>query len=108
MSSPSDVAENKPLEDTSCLSLSSAVQQELIKQAFSEYESARKHRKTYLADSIVNKISSLGGRFLKKNDQGDWEQVPISMAREKVSHAFRKKRELDGKKQRSAPGKRNK
>lgn len=55
------------------------------------YEEASKQEKTELAMTIVNKIHSRGGRFLKQDD-GGWLEIPNEAARSKVSHTFRNHR----------------
>jgi hypothetical protein len=47
-------------------------------------------QKTNITCSVIAKIHSYGGRFLKLNeDTGVWEEVGDQYAREKVSHALR-------------------
>jgi hypothetical protein len=68
-----------------------------ISESFSlRYNDSRKSEKTVLAQEVVLKIKSTGGRFLKQA-QGTglcWEQVGDDVAREKVSHTFRSLRQL--------------
>lgn len=52
------------------------------------YEVARRSEKTVIAEEVVKKMKSRGGRFLRRLD-GCWEEVSDIMAREKVSQAFR-------------------
>jgi hypothetical protein len=60
------------------------------------YEKASKHEKTYLAEKIVRLINESYGRFLKYNKAtGVWHEVESDLAREKISHYFRRLRELD-------------
>jgi hypothetical protein len=60
------------------------------------YEKASKHEKTYLAEKIVRLINESYGRFLKLDKAtGVWQEVESDLAREKISHYFRRLRELD-------------
>lgn len=54
-----------------------------------EYEACSKLEKTALAERIVDIVKDCGGRFLKKDRKKGWEEVPDTMAREKVAHFFR-------------------
>jgi hypothetical protein len=76
----------------------------LIETYRAQYDNARKKEKTRLTREIVQKISETGGRFLKHVDgdnrgktpnAGPWIEVPVDVAREKVSHSFRDKRRID-------------
>jgi hypothetical protein len=60
------------------------------------YENAGKYEKTQIAERIVHLIHQSYGRFLQK-DKGEWVEVSTDMAREKISHCFRRLRELDRK-----------
>ena len=55
------------------------------------YEQATKYRKTEIAERIVKIIHESNGRFLKQED-GGWEEVADDVARDKISHFFRKLR----------------
>ena len=55
------------------------------------YEAADKCGKTALAERIVSIIHESGGRFLKR-ERDLWAEVDNIMAREKISHFFRKMR----------------
>ena len=76
---------------------------DIIKQHRIEYDTAKgKGKKSDIAKRIVDMIqngcrnnNNNKGRFLKRNDTnfGWWEQVPDSVALEKVCHGFRAKRE---------------
>merc|ERR1712113_454413 len=63
------------------------------------YESAGKFEKTDIAESIITAVHERGGRFLKattgSNEDADscgWLEVDRLVAREKISHAFRRLR----------------
>lgn len=58
------------------------------------YEAANRLEKTYITEQIVEAIMSSDGRFLKRDDGGDWEEVDHETARKKVAHAFRNRRKL--------------
>eukprot|EP00538_Stauroneis_constricta_P011329 CAMPEP_0119553734 /NCGR_PEP_ID=MMETSP1352-20130426/6412_1 /TAXON_ID=265584 /ORGANISM="Stauroneis constricta, Strain CCMP1120" /LENGTH=637 /DNA_ID=CAMNT_0007600195 /DNA_START=15 /DNA_END=1924 /DNA_ORIENTATION=- len=78
---------------------------ETIAERYDEYDQSKRWGKMAVATSIVESIAKQNGRFLKKvdNDGDDdkggggicWVAVSDNEAREKVSHGFRKKRELD-------------
>ncbi|KAG7370773.1 hypothetical protein IV203_019343 [Nitzschia inconspicua] len=55
------------------------------------YQNAHcRDQKTNITCSVIAKIHSCGGRFLKLNEEsGVWEEVGEQYAREKVSHALR-------------------
>jgi hypothetical protein len=59
------------------------------------YERASKFEKTQISDRIVHSIQQSFGRFLKKDDGGMWVVVTREEAREKISHSFRRLRELE-------------
>jgi hypothetical protein len=60
------------------------------------YEKASKFEKTQIAERIVHLIHQSYGRFLQK-EKGEWVEVTTETAREKISHCFRRLRELDRK-----------
>jgi len=66
----------------------------LVEQHEIEYEGANKIDKTQIANKIVNIVKANNGRFLKKDKQSGWMEVKEKQAREKVSHFFRRRREL--------------
>ncbi|CAJ1958684.1 unnamed protein product [Cylindrotheca closterium] len=57
----------------------------------SEYEQAKKFDKMEIAQKTVDQVHSYAGRFLKQ-EGAVWIAVDDSVAREKVSHAFRTRR----------------
>ena len=68
------------------------------------YEQAGKFEKTQIAEKIVHLIQQSYGRFLKKEYAGGksgegacWVETSTEEAREKISHCFRRLRELDSK-----------
>jgi len=66
------------------------------------YDSAKRDRKTEIAEELVQQINKSSGRFLKRDDgSGMWVEVPNREARDKVCHGFRRKREWDLKKAKS-------
>jgi hypothetical protein len=59
------------------------------------YERAGKFQKTQIAARIVHLIHQSHGRFLKKEENNEcYYEVDDEMAREKVSHFFRRLREI--------------
>eukprot|EP00980_Cylindrotheca_fusiformis_P011401 scaffold2642_cov120-Cylindrotheca_fusiformis.AAC.10 len=64
--------------------------QRIIEDLMGVYESATKQQKKELADMTVSKITRVGGRFLKLDDETQrWKQVSKEEAHKKVAHAFR-------------------
>ena len=64
------------------------------------YEKALKVQKTQVAQSIVNLIQQSNGRFLKREPgvvNGNWILATQEEARDKISHFFRRLREVDAK-----------
>jgi len=59
-----------------------------------QYEKANRQEKTCMTEKIVQQIHAANGRFLKRDDFGDWEEVDHETARKKVAHAFRNRRKL--------------
>ena len=55
------------------------------------YEEAKKYEKMQIADTVVRIVHHLGGRFLKQQ-HASWIVVDDTVARDKVSHAFRTRR----------------
>ena len=65
----------------------------LVEMHRPQYEAADKFGKTILAERIVTIIQESGGRFLKRRNDL-WVEVDEIMAREKISHFFRKLRSI--------------
>jgi hypothetical protein len=61
-----------------------------------QYEAAGRLEKTCIAEIIVRMVKDSSGRFLKREDGGEWEEVDDATARKKVAHAFRNRRKLHG------------
>ena len=59
-----------------------------------KYEASGRLQKTCIADIIVRLVKNSCGRFLKKNEDGSWDEVDDSAARKKVAHAFRNRRKI--------------
>lgn len=59
------------------------------------YDEATKFEKTVVAKTLLKMIHETGGRFLKRNEAG-WYIVSDDMARDKISHAFRNRRNRGG------------
>eukprot|EP00934_Nitzschia_sp_Nitz4_P001110 Nitzschia sp. Nitz4//scaffold83_size84149//41389//42977//NITZ4_005172-RA/size84149-processed-gene-0.57-mRNA-1//-1//CDS//3329558941//1110//frame0 len=59
----------------------------VVEHYFEEYERANKWNKTVVADRIIDLIWQSGGRFLKQQQEGGpWEEVPQTLARQKIAH----------------------
>jgi len=67
----------------------------LIVQWFDKYNMSPRLGKMAVAEQLVHLIHLQNGRFIKKVTDDEWEEVELPQAREKVSHGFRKKREMD-------------
>lgn len=63
----------------------------LVKAMQLEYLSAKRRDKPLIARKIVEIIRSGNppGRFLKRNGEGNWEEISVTKAREKTSQALR-------------------
>lgn len=68
----------------------------MIGMQMTEYENANRLEKTYITEKIVEAIKGSDGRFLKRDEGGEWEEVDHETARKKVAHAFRNRRKLYG------------
>eukprot|EP00980_Cylindrotheca_fusiformis_P030850 scaffold25515_cov108-Cylindrotheca_fusiformis.AAC.1 len=77
---------------------------ELVAMRYEEYNSAKRDRKTEIAEELVVQVNRSSGRFLKRDEaSGMWIEAPLKEAREKVCHGFRRKREWDLKRGPPAP-----
>lgn len=61
----------------------------IVQDHQSEYLNSRKKSKVSIAQKIVMKVYSNGGRFLKREASGIWAEVPFKRATEKTSQALR-------------------
>ena len=68
----------------------------LVGNQMEEYEAASRLEKTCMTEKIVQLVHDSDGRFLKRDDGGDWEEVDHETARRKVAHAFRNRRKFSG------------
>eukprot|EP00538_Stauroneis_constricta_P002208 CAMPEP_0119555002 /NCGR_PEP_ID=MMETSP1352-20130426/7332_1 /TAXON_ID=265584 /ORGANISM="Stauroneis constricta, Strain CCMP1120" /LENGTH=499 /DNA_ID=CAMNT_0007601687 /DNA_START=28 /DNA_END=1527 /DNA_ORIENTATION=- len=65
-----------------------------------QYDCSPRHTKKAIAEQVVLDIKAQGGRFLKRHAESlDWHEVSFVDAREKVSHGFRKIREMKAKRE---------
>ena len=76
----------------------------LIDAKRDRYEICEKWEKTILAEVIVASIKEASGRFLKI-EGGEWVEVDMEVAREKVSHTFRSRRPKPAQSRKSRPTK---
>jgi hypothetical protein len=65
---------------------------QLVTDFAAEYDAANRGSKAKIADSIIQRTKSKGGRFLKQTESGRWEEVPNDFARAKISKHFRNNR----------------
>lgn len=68
----------------------------IVGMQMDEYEAASRMEKTSMTEKIVQMVKESDGRFLKRDDGGDWEEVDQETARRKVAHAFRNRRKFNG------------
>jgi len=68
---------------------------DLVREHYDLYDKATKIEKTTIAEYIVKLVTEKGGEFLKRNEDEFWIKAGFIEARKKVSHTFRKKREMD-------------
>eukprot|EP00934_Nitzschia_sp_Nitz4_P002914 Nitzschia sp. Nitz4//scaffold95_size97785//49428//50956//NITZ4_004668-RA/size97785-augustus-gene-0.99-mRNA-1//1//CDS//3329560475//2904//frame0 len=68
----------------------------IVGMKMDEYEAASRLEKTCMTENIVQLVKDSRGRFLKRDDGGDWEEVDDETARKKVAHAFRNRRKFHG------------
>eukprot|EP00526_Cylindrotheca_closterium_P009449 CAMPEP_0113610128 /NCGR_PEP_ID=MMETSP0017_2-20120614/4860_1 /TAXON_ID=2856 /ORGANISM="Cylindrotheca closterium" /LENGTH=421 /DNA_ID=CAMNT_0000518993 /DNA_START=31 /DNA_END=1296 /DNA_ORIENTATION=- /assembly_acc=CAM_ASM_000147 len=61
----------------------------LVEMQKEAYDVSPKAGKVKLAREIVEQIHSSGGRFLRRDEEGEWVQVSNDKARDKVAHTFR-------------------
>ena len=62
----------------------------IVDDVSQKYESSNLRQKTEIAESVVDQIKSVGGRFLKRKESvGAWVVMDDETARDKVSHRFR-------------------
>ncbi|CAJ1967434.1 unnamed protein product [Cylindrotheca closterium] len=71
-----------------------ALMRKLVELQQEAYDLAPKARKVKLAMKIVEQIQQSGGRFLRRDDEGDWVEVSSDKARDKVAHTFRNLRRI--------------
>ena len=65
---------------------------ELIAKYHHRYQVSNKKEKIQMCLDVIKEVQDAGGRFLKKNTDINpdmWEEVSLSLAREKVAHGFR-------------------
>eukprot|EP00540_Astrosyne_radiata_P003924 CAMPEP_0116833606 /NCGR_PEP_ID=MMETSP0418-20121206/6529_1 /TAXON_ID=1158023 /ORGANISM="Astrosyne radiata, Strain 13vi08-1A" /LENGTH=494 /DNA_ID=CAMNT_0004463073 /DNA_START=488 /DNA_END=1972 /DNA_ORIENTATION=+ len=66
----------------------------VIQSRAKEYENAPSRReKSGIVYSVVQKVHSYGGRFLRKEKDGSWRIVTVTEAIQKVGHALRDKKQ---------------
>ena len=61
----------------------------LIEQYSDEYDNAERYEKTVIVDYIVTALQQGGCRFVRMHPDIGLVQEPVTVAREKISHAFR-------------------
>lgn len=66
-----------------------ALMRKLVEKHQETYDISPKAGKVKLARDIVEQIQQAGGRFLRRDDDGDWVEVSNDKARDKVAHTFR-------------------
>jgi hypothetical protein len=61
-----------------------------------KYTTAGRTEKTRITEIIMHMVQGSAGRFLRREDGINWEEVDDATAREKVAHAFRNRRRFHG------------
>jgi hypothetical protein len=61
-----------------------------------KYTAAIRTEKTRITEGIMHMVQGSAGRFLRRDDGMNWEEVDDATAREKVAHAFRNRRKFHG------------
>eukprot|EP00980_Cylindrotheca_fusiformis_P008420 scaffold1782_cov77-Cylindrotheca_fusiformis.AAC.2 len=61
----------------------------MVSSLLGVYNCLPRNFKAKLAEQVVNEIGKLGGRFLKIDSAGEWEEVSHVEAVEKVAKTFR-------------------
>ena len=74
----------------------------IIEMQRTAYDSASKYRRSEIAERVVSLIHESGGRFLKPV-KGGWQEVGNDVAKNKISHYFRRVRSDQNKKQSANP-----
>eukprot|EP00538_Stauroneis_constricta_P000668 CAMPEP_0119564256 /NCGR_PEP_ID=MMETSP1352-20130426/26414_1 /TAXON_ID=265584 /ORGANISM="Stauroneis constricta, Strain CCMP1120" /LENGTH=561 /DNA_ID=CAMNT_0007612999 /DNA_START=65 /DNA_END=1750 /DNA_ORIENTATION=- len=74
---------------------------EVVAEWYDRYELAMKIEKTTISEHIIQLVGAKGGVFLKRNEDDFWVEASRIEARNKISHAFRKRRETGDKMQSS-------
>jgi hypothetical protein len=67
---------------------------QIIDLYMNKYEASGRLQKTCIAEIIVRMVKDSSGRFLKKGDDGAWDEAADATARKKVAHAFRNRRKM--------------
>jgi hypothetical protein len=65
---------------------------QLVDYYTDKYEISGKMEKTCIAEIVIQMVKENSGRFLKRDNAGDWVEVDHATARNKVAHAFRNRR----------------
>eukprot|EP00980_Cylindrotheca_fusiformis_P014697 scaffold4002_cov85-Cylindrotheca_fusiformis.AAC.3 len=61
----------------------------MVSALLEEYNASPKKYKTRMAEQVMKEIGNIGGRFLKLNSAGEWEEVSHVEALEKTAKTFR-------------------
>ena len=72
-----------------------------------EYRARSRDRRVSIAIQMARSVHERGGSFLRKNDQGTWDEIPDREAVRKCQHALREKKKLAGKRKRTQQSKNN-
>jgi hypothetical protein len=65
---------------------------DVIDENRSRYQAGGRGQKSIISEELVKKTQEVGGRFLKKTEDGrSWVEVSNEVARDKVGHGFRTK-----------------
>jgi len=68
---------------------------DILAAHYDEYNNGGRKEKTELAEKIVKLVKATPAKFLRRDEDEMWVTASDEAAREKVSHGFRRKRELE-------------
>ena len=63
---------------------------EVVAQSIDDYNSAQcRAEKCGIVETIMSHVAASGGRFLKQDDDGNWQELEAETVRQKIAHAIR-------------------
>lgn len=67
---------------------------ELVETYAPKFDAFENYEKIVIASLVAKRLTDTGGRFLKCNSDGVWEEVDEKTALKKINHTFRNRRRL--------------